>query len=216
MRSPYHNHIIVNTPRIAGNDIAALVPKYISIRRGMFICQVVSVLINPWFLLGSASIFIQFLGSYQIFLAAITGILICNYYVISRGSLVVPDLYTGDKSGAYYFTKGWNIRAYIAYVVTLAVGFAGFLGNMGVKVPLLITRMYYFAYPIGIFVSFGVFLLCNLVVKPAHIVPFNKWLEPKNYIRPEDDTGTVLESVDSERRTTDNPTAVGSKGINVI
>ncbi|TPX13581.1 uncharacterized protein E0L32_006052 [Thyridium curvatum] len=201
----------------AGNDIAALVPKYISIRRGMFICQVVSVLINPWFLLGSASIFIQFLGSYQIFLAAITGILICNYYVISRGSLVVSDLYTGDKSGAYYFTKGWNIRAYIAYVVTVAVGFAGFLGNMGVKVPLWITRMYYFAYPIGIFVSFGVFLLCNLVVKPAHIVPFSKWLEPKNYIRPEDDTGTILESVDSERRTTDSPTAaVGRKGINII
>jgi NCS1 family nucleobase:cation symporter-1 len=174
----------------AGNDIAALVPKYISIRRGMFICQFISFAINPWYLLGSASIFIQFLGSYQIFLGAITGILICNYYVVSRGDLRMPDLFTGERSGAYYFSRGWNIRAYIAYIVAVGVNFAGFLGNMGVKVPVGITRLYYFAYPVGLFLSFGVFLLCNIISPPAHnhIVPWGKWREPKNYIRPEEDT----------------------------
>jgi len=160
----------------------------------MFICQVISFAINPWFLLGSASIFIRFLGSYQIFLSAITGILICNYYVVLRGQLNVPDLYTADKSGVYYFTKGWNIRAYIAYLVAVAVNFAGFLGNMGVTVPVGITRFYYFAYPVGLLLSFGVFLLCSLVSKPAHTVPFSEWSEPKNYVRPEEDTenGPVL------------------------
>lgn len=171
----------------AGNDIAALLPKYISIRRGMFLCQLLSFAINPWFLLGSASVFLRFIGSYQIFLAAITGILICNYYVVSRGQLLVPDLFTGDKAGAYYYTRGWNVRAYIAYFATIALNFAGFLGNMGVPVPQPVTRMYYFAYPVGLILSFSIFLACNLVSKPAHAVPFHEWREPKNYVRPEED-----------------------------
>lgn len=153
----------------------------------MLICQFISFAINPWFLLGSASIFITFLGSYQIFLAAITGILICNYYVISRGYLQVPDLYTGDKSGVYYFTKGWNIRAYVAYLITVAVNFAGFLGNMGVHVPIGIKRFYYFAYPVGITMSFGIFWICNLIWPPAHHMPLSEWHEPGNYTRPDED-----------------------------
>jgi NCS1 family nucleobase:cation symporter-1 len=152
----------------------------------MYICQIVSFAINPWFLLGSASIFITFLGSYQIFLAAITGVLLCNYYIISRGHFNVPELYTADKTGPYYYTKGWNIRAYIAYIIPVAVNFAGFLGNMGVQMPIGITRFYYFAYPVGIALSFGIFWVCNLVKKPSIMFPLNEWHEPKNYFRPED------------------------------
>lgn len=172
----------------AGNDIAALFPKYISIRTGMFICQVVSMAINPWYLLGSASIFIQFVASYQVFLSAITGVLICNYWIVARGYFKIPDLYTSDKSGVYHFTHGWNFRAYIAYILAICPNFAGFLGNMGVHMPFGITRFYYFAYPVGLFVSFSTFWLCNLIWKPAIMKPLNEWHEPKNYIRPEEDT----------------------------
>ncbi|RAL58370.1 hypothetical protein DID88_006050 [Monilinia fructigena] len=102
---------------IAGNDIAALFPKYISIRTGFFICAVLSIAIQPWYLLKSASIFISFLASYQIFLSAITGVLLCHYFIIARGFLKIPDLYTSDKKAAYYYTGGWNWRAYAAFMV---------------------------------------------------------------------------------------------------
>lgn len=171
----------------------------------MFVCQFVSFAINPWYLLGSAAIFIRFLGSYQIFLSAITGVLICNYYIVSRGHLDVPDLFTTRKSGAYYFTKGWNIRAYIAYGVAVAVNFAGFLGNMGVPMPTGITRFYYVAYPTGLLLSFGIFWIGNIVWKPRICMPLNEWHEPKNYIRPEEDTegdlvveGAELDEASSE------------------
>lgn len=177
---------------LAGNDIAALFPKYISIRTGMFICQIVSLAINPWYLLGSAAVFIKFLASYQVFLSSITGVLICNYYIVARGYFKVPDLYTSSKSGVYYFNHGWNFRAYIAYVLGICPNFAGFLGNMGVPMPLGITRLYYFAYPIGIIVSFGTFWLCNILWKPALMMPLTQWHEPKNYIRPEEDADGVV------------------------
>lgn len=167
----------------------------------MFICQFVSLAINPWYLLGSASIFVQFLGSYQIFLSAITGVLLCNYYIISRGYFKIPDLYTADKSGVYYFTHGWNIRAYIAYIVAIIPNFPGFLGNMGVSMPIGITRFYIVAYPVGIILSFSVFWLCNIIKAPALKMPLNEWHEPKNYIRPEEDTenGVVVEGIEADQ-----------------
>lgn len=182
----------------AGNDLAALCPKYISIRKGFFICAVVSFAINPWYLLGSASIFVSFLASYQIFLSSITGVLLCHYYLIARGYLHIPDLFTSNKAGAYYYTKGWNIRAYVAYVIGVVPNFYGFLNNMGVDAPIGVTRFYYFAYWVGIFVSGLVYWgLCK--VYPPAIMYEKGWMEPKNYIRPEEDEAVqVLEAQGSD------------------
>jgi NCS1 family nucleobase:cation symporter-1 len=35
----------------AGNDIAALFPRYMTVRRGFFVCAIITVAINPWYLL---------------------------------------------------------------------------------------------------------------------------------------------------------------------
>jgi nucleobase:cation symporter-1, NCS1 family len=129
----------------AGNNLAALFPKFITVKRGFFICAVISYAINPWYLLGSASILVSFLASYQILLSAITGVLLCNYYLITRGYLHMPDCFTANKSGVYHYTGGWNLRAYIAYVVGIILNFYGFLNNMGVSALIGVTRSYYFA-----------------------------------------------------------------------
>ena len=177
----------------AGNDLSALLPRYITIRRGFFICAVVSFAINPWYLLGSASIFVSFLASYQIFLSAITGVLLCNYYLIARGHLSMPDCFTSSKSGAYHYTGGWNVRAYIAYVIGIIPNFYGFLNNMGVSAPTGVTRFYYFAYWVGLFVSGAVFWITCKISPPSIMYSLREWKEPKNYIRPEEDCSVVLE-----------------------
>jgi nucleobase:cation symporter-1, NCS1 family len=195
----------------AGNDYAALLPKYISIKTGMYLCQVISVLINPWYLLGSASVFINFLASYQVFLSAITGVLVCNYWVISRGYFKMDDLFTARKDGAYYFTKGWNIRAYIAYVLAIAPNMAGFLGSMGVSMPLGVTRAYYMAYPIGLIVSFVTFWVSNLLQRPA--IMLSGWHEPKNYYRPGEDpelNHNVLEGAEVVDSRSEDGSATGA------
>ncbi|KKY20788.1 putative uridine permease [Phaeomoniella chlamydospora] len=179
----------------AGNDIAALFPKYLTVRKGFFICAIVSFAINPWYLLGSASIFVSFMSSYQIFLSSITGVLLVNYYLIARGYLQMPDLFTSSKTGVYYYTHGWNIRAYIAYVLGVIPNFYGFLNNMGVSAPIGVTRFYYFAYWVGLFVS-GLSFWIGCKVKPPAIMN-TTWQEPKNYIRPEEEPGvTALEGVE--------------------
>ncbi|PQE13872.1 NCS1 nucleoside transporter protein [Rutstroemia sp. NJR-2017a BBW] len=176
----------------AGNDIAALFllfllfsPSflYVSIRTGFFICAVLSIAIQPWYLLKSATIFISFLASYQIFLSSITGVLLCHYYIICRGCLIIPDLYTSDRNGSYWYWNGWNWRAYVAYAIGIVPNFWGFLNNLGVQAPIAIERMYYFAYVIGIVISGGVYwTLCSYW--PVS-VQFSSgiWMETSDYVR---------------------------------
>jgi NCS1 family nucleobase:cation symporter-1 len=47
----------------AGNDLAALFPKFITVKRGFFVWAVISYPINHWYLLRSASIVVSFLAS---------------------------------------------------------------------------------------------------------------------------------------------------------
>ncbi|KAJ5141302.1 hypothetical protein N7526_002297 [Penicillium atrosanguineum] len=166
----------------AGNDIAALMPRYITIRRGFFICAVLSYAICPWYLLSTAAIFITFLSSYQIFLSAIAGILICDYYLIRRGYLNIPALYTAHPEGLYRYFYGFNPRAFVAYLIAVGPNFYGFLNQMGVKAPLGIQRFYYIAYPTGLCVAFGVYYMSCLASSPAGMEKYAGWKEPKDYV----------------------------------
>lgn len=49
----------------AGNDLAALWPRFITIRRGFYIAAIISYAMCPWYILGSASSFVAWLASYQ-------------------------------------------------------------------------------------------------------------------------------------------------------
>ncbi|CAI6336789.1 unnamed protein product [Periconia digitata] len=179
----------------AGNDIAALLPRYITVKRGFFICAVISYAICPWYLLSSAAVFINFLGSYQIFLSAITGILICDYYLLRRGFLDLPALYSKHRDSQYHFFHGFNLRAFAVYILAVAPNFYGFLSQMGVVAPLGIQRFYYLAYPTGLFIAFGGFYLVNVVFPSRAMVKASGWMEPRDHSGDYDES-MVVESVE--------------------
>ncbi|KAK2681909.1 Purine-cytosine permease [Fusarium oxysporum f. sp. vasinfectum] len=183
----------------AGNDIAALMPKYITVKRGFFICAVISYAICPWYLLSSAAVFINFLSSYQIFLSAITGILICDYYLLRRGLFDIPMLYSGHKDSTYHFFHGFNLRAFAVYLIAVAPNFYGFLYQMGVSAPLGIQRFYYVAYPVGLFLAFGSFWLINTLFPSKNIPKVSGWQEPKDFVETHDGTfvNVVIDSSDA-------------------
>ncbi|AFR98733.1 uridine permease [Cryptococcus neoformans C23] len=132
----------------AGNDISSLAPKYLSMKRAFAICMIITVvLLFLKYLLGSAGIFVTFISSYQIFLFSIVGVLLVDYYVVSKGRLDLTWMYTADKKGPYYYTFGINWRAIFAYCIGAGVNFAGFLNNMGVKgFSTGVIRSFYFAF----------------------------------------------------------------------
>ncbi|KAK0383026.1 hypothetical protein NLU13_8942 [Sarocladium strictum] len=184
----------------AGNDIAALMPRYITVKRGFFICAVLSYAICPWYLLSSAAVFINFLASYQIFLSAIAGILICDYYLLRRGLLDIPMLYSGNKNSTYHFFHGFNLRAFAVYLIAVAPNFYGFLYQLGVGAPLGVQRFYYVAYPVGLFLAFGSFWLVNLLFPSKSVPKLSGWKEPKDFVEDRDGTfvNVVIESSDAD------------------
>jgi len=61
----------------------------------------------------------------QIFLFSITGILLCDYYIVQKGKIDLKSLYTAERDGNYWYTYGVNWRAMVAYVVGAAINFVG-------------------------------------------------------------------------------------------
>lgn len=117
----------------AGNDTAALLPRYINIRRGAILCLVLSFAITPWNLLRSSISFTSYLASYQIFLSSIIGVLLCDYFWVRRGRLVLSDLFSRNRDGLYLYRGGVNWRAYVAYLTGIVPCLPGFLYHVGVR-----------------------------------------------------------------------------------
>ncbi|KAI0296964.1 NCS1 nucleoside transporter family [Multifurca ochricompacta] len=89
----------------AGNDMIALYPRYINIRRGQVICAFLGGwALCPWEILATAPGFLSFITGYTIFIAPITGIMITDYWLVHRTRVDVPSMYR--PHGRYWYTHG--------------------------------------------------------------------------------------------------------------
>ncbi|QDS75857.1 hypothetical protein FKW77_001555 [Venturia effusa] len=114
----------------AANDLMAFLPKYINIRRGQLLAAFIgSWAFVPWKILASAAKFLAFLGGYTIFLGPMTGILICDYFIVRRGNVSVPDMY--NFHGIYKYGRfGTNWRAFVAFWFGCVPPLPGFVNNI--------------------------------------------------------------------------------------
>ncbi|KAK5047074.1 hypothetical protein LTR84_007016 [Exophiala bonariae] len=115
----------------AANDLMAFCPKYINIRRGQLLAAFIgSWGFVPWKILASAAKFLAFLGGYTIFLGPMTGILMCDYFIVRRGNVSVPDMY--DFHGIYRYSPkfGTNWRAVVAFFIGCVPPLPGFVNNI--------------------------------------------------------------------------------------
>jgi nucleobase:cation symporter-1, NCS1 family len=127
------------------NDFSNLRPSLISFRTGGLITGFVGILMMPWKLMTSYSSYIfGWLVGCSAFLGPITGIMICDYYIIRHRSLDLPELYR--RGGSYEYFWGFNFKALLA----LAAGIL--IALIGLVVPLF-RWLYDYAWFIGFLVS---------------------------------------------------------------
>ncbi|KAF2111505.1 uracil permease, partial [Lophiotrema nucula] len=165
----------------AGTDMAALLPRYLNIRRGGYICALVGLVMCPWHLLSSSNNFTTYLSAYSVFLSSIAGVMVSDYYWVRKGYLEVKELYSGKRTGPYYYTHGFSLRGYTAYVAGVLINIVGFAGAVGADVPIAAQRIY----DLNFFAGFGVAgcvykLLCTAFPVPA---VSEMWLEVGDEIR---------------------------------
>ena len=93
-------------------------------RLGGVITCFMGIAIMPWKLLDNYKTFIfGWLGGYAAFLGPVAGIMICDYWVIRKRSLLVDDLYL--RGGAYEYSGGFNWKAVAALALGAAVALSG-------------------------------------------------------------------------------------------
>ncbi|MBQ1079885.1 NCS1 family transporter [Nocardiopsis sp. B62] len=126
-----------NVVPAALNFVNAAAP-HLSYRSGVVLAGVVGTAVMPWLLLDNLFTFLSYYGG---FIAAIAGIMICDYYVLRRRRLNVPALY--DPQGQYRYARGVNPAALIAW-----------LGASGVSL-----WQPDYAYVIGFPVAFALYLV---------------------------------------------------------
>ncbi|PRT53008.1 Allantoin permease [Wickerhamiella sorbophila] len=159
-----------------GTDVTAMLPGYINIRRGSFMCAAFAYCICPWQLMSSSSKFTSVLSAYSVFLSSIIGVVACDYYIIRRGYLDLHHLFslnlqfeTEEVASYYKYFKGVNWRAFVAYLCGMAPNMPGFVGATGLNVSDGATKVYILSFPVGFLVSASIYYLLVVWVSPLKV-----------------------------------------------
>ncbi|KAJ3492632.1 hypothetical protein NLG97_g5258 [Lecanicillium saksenae] len=180
----------------ASTDMTALLPRYVNIRRGGYICAVVGLVICPWILLKNSDTFLTSLSAYTIFLSAMAGVITTDYYIVRRGYLNVPELYTARKTGPYFYSFGIHWRAYAAYIAGILINVVGFAGAVGTPVPIGATYLFNINFFGGFIVSSAVYwILCTISPVPESRKKWSEILDSDA----ESDLQTVTRSSSDEK-----------------
>ncbi len=99
-------------------DLAGSLPRFVTLRRGGFIVSVLGLVIQPWRFLTQATTFLSVIGSFGVFIAPMTSILVSDFWAVRRRKLKIPDLYKED--GIFWYNFGLNWKAFLVFFVCIA------------------------------------------------------------------------------------------------
>lgn len=154
-----------------GSDLAGMFPKYFTIVRGQILCFILAWACVPWKLTYSATSFLTFLGSYLCFICPIVACMVVDYWLIRRGNIHVPSLYSTDADSPYMYYKGFNLRAFgcwAAAVVLVLPGVANSLSPGSLEIAA--TRIYNMGFLLSTTVA-GLLYYTVCCIWPVQVYP---------------------------------------------
>ncbi|PYH79811.1 hypothetical protein BO82DRAFT_287914 [Aspergillus uvarum CBS 121591] len=113
----------------AANDLMALFPGHVNLRRGQIICGLLSWALVPWKILESAGNFMNFMSAYAIFLGPIAAIMLWDFWVLKRGKYDTLALYQ-PHNPVYRYTWGVNWRAIVGFLVGVVPSLPGLISSV--------------------------------------------------------------------------------------
>jgi NCS1 family nucleobase:cation symporter-1 len=101
-----------------------------------------------------------------------------DYFIVRKGNVHIPSLYNGHPSSPYWYQGGFNIRAFVAWVVGLAIVIHGLAGSFNPNYNVTSKHMY----SLGMLLSFAtgatVYYVLN-IIWPVRIYPIDHIDAPK-------------------------------------
>lgn len=179
----------------AANDLMALFPRYVNIRRGQLLCAVLAWALVPWKILESAGNFLNFMAAYAIFLGPIAAIMVLDFWVIHDRKYDVRSLY--NPRGIYGYTHGVNWRAVVAFLVGVVPSLPGFINSINSNINVGVgNHPYQFGWILG-FVGTGIVYYPLSVIWPDRRTFVEKAVLPDEVYDGMD--GGSLEGVDVDK-----------------
>ena len=86
--------------------LAALLPRHLNFRRAAIVSAIIGFVILPWNLYNSPVVIVYFLGGLGAFLGPLFGIVMADYWLLRKQRINVPELYTTDPQGTYFYSRG--------------------------------------------------------------------------------------------------------------
>ncbi|MBN9733442.1 MULTISPECIES: NCS1 family nucleobase:cation symporter-1 [unclassified Pseudonocardia] len=116
--------------------LSNLMPTVLDFRRAGIVSAVLGLVILPWNLYDNPVVIVYFLGVLGALLGPLFGIVMADYWLVRRGRVDVPALYSEDPDGAYHYRSGVNLRAVAVFVPSAALAVvAGFVPAMEAVAP---------------------------------------------------------------------------------
>lgn len=184
----------------AANDLTALFPQYVDIRRGQLLCAVLAWALVPWKILKSAGNFLNFMSAYAVFLGPIAAIMVWDFYWVHQRRYDTLALY--QPYGIYRYTYGVNWRAIVAFLVGVAPNMPGFIHSINPAIDVGVgSRPYTFGWLLGFVGTSIVYVGLSAVWKPEETL-IEKRVEPDDvYDAQRLDEGVSVESGSREEET---------------
>ncbi len=100
----------------AAYDLANLYPSRISARTGGYLTATIAFFIGAlWVSVISTIGIASFVDTLGAALAPLYGILVADYYILRKKRINLQDLFSSEAGGNYYYIKGWNKTAIMAF-----------------------------------------------------------------------------------------------------
>ena len=96
--------------------LSNLAPRLLNFRRAGMISATLAVLILPWNVYNSPLVIMYFLSGLGALLGPLYGVIMVDYWLVRRGRVNVPELYSEDPKAAYHYRRGVNPRALLAFI----------------------------------------------------------------------------------------------------
>ena len=87
-------------------------PSKLTLKSASYIISIIGFLIGIFWLTFLSQIgILSFIDTFGAFFGPLFGVIITDYYLIKKSSLSNKDIYSVEVDSAYYYSKGWHIKA---------------------------------------------------------------------------------------------------------
>ena len=123
------------------------IPSKFTLKSASYLISILGFLIGVFWLTVLSQIgILSFIDTFGAFFGPLFGVIIIDYYLIKNSSLSNKDIYSVEIDSAYYYSKGWHVKA----IYSLIIGFI-FSASTIWNVNLMFLQSY--ALIIGAFIS---------------------------------------------------------------